>query len=80
VPFAAKAEPRVLTGSELAVVTAGRMTLPPLQINVNTTLQVARATAVSTAICTGCTNATVTAFSNATAFNVNLAELTNLAF
>jgi hypothetical protein len=27
-----------------------------------------------------CNNATVTASSNATAFNVNLAELTNLAF
>jgi cobalamin biosynthesis protein CobT len=76
--FAAKADPRVLTTSELAAVTAGRVNLPPIQINVNTTVQVARATAISIAICAACNNATVTAFSDATAFN--LAELTNLAF
>jgi hypothetical protein len=79
-PFAAKAEPRVLTAFELAAVTAGRVILPPVQINVNHTAQTARATAVSTAVCSACTNATVTASSSATAFNVNLAELTNLAF
>ena len=69
VPFAAKADPRVLTTSELAAVTAGRVIRPPIQINLNSTVQVARATAISTAVCTGCNNATVTAFSNATAFN-----------
>ena len=79
-PFAAKADPRVLTTSELAVVTAGRAIPPSVQINVNSTVQVARATAISTAVCVACTNATVTASSNATAFNFNLAELTNLAF
>ena len=77
-PIAAKAEPRVLTAAELAAVTAGRAILPSIQINVNNTVQIARATAVSIAICTTCTDATVTAFSEATAFN--LAELTNLAF
>lgn len=80
VPFAAKADPKVLTTSELALVTAGRVILPPAQINVNRTVQTARATATSTAVCSACTNATVTASSSATAFNVNLAELTNLAF
>jgi hypothetical protein len=79
-PFAAKADPRVLTTSELAVVTAGRVIRPLVQINVNSTVQVARATAISTAVCVACNNATVTASSNATAFNVNLADLTNLAF
>ena len=79
-PSAAKADPRVLTTSELAVVTAGRGIPPSVQINVNSTVQVARATATSTALCVACNNATVTASSNATAFNVNLAELTNLAF
>jgi cobalamin biosynthesis protein CobT len=79
-PIAAKAEPRVLTAAELAAVTAGRAILPSIQINVNNAVQIARATAVSIAICTTCTDATVTAFSEATAFNVNLAELTNLAF
>jgi hypothetical protein len=76
----AKADPRVLTTSELAAVTAGRVNLPPIQINLNTTVQVARATAISLAVCAACNHATVTAFSDATAFNVNLAELTNLAF
>jgi hypothetical protein len=76
-PFAAQAEPRVLTPPQLAAVTAGRV---PVQINVNRTAQIARASAVSTAVCSGCTNATVTASSSATAFNVNAADLTNLAF
>ena len=44
VPVAAKADPRVLTTSELAAVTAGRMILAPIQINLNHTVQVARAT------------------------------------
>jgi hypothetical protein len=79
VPVAAKADPRVLTTSELALVTAGRVILPVAQIN--RTVQTARASAISTAVCSACTNATVTASSSATAFNVNLAEqLTNLAF
>ena len=79
-PFAAKTDPRILTTPELAAVTAGRVVLPPSQINVNSTVQVARATAISTAVCAACNNATVTAFSDATAFNVDLAALTNLAF
>ena len=79
-PVAAKAEPRVLTTSQLATVTAGQITLQPIQINLNTTVQVARATAISIAICAACTNATVTAFSRAAAFNFNVAELTNAAF
>ena len=79
-PFAAKADPRILTTSELAVVTAGRVIRAPVQMNVNSAVQVARATAISTAVCVACNNATVTASSNATAFNVNLADLTNLAF
>jgi hypothetical protein len=79
-PFAAKADPRVLTPPELAAVTAGRVILPPIQINLNNTVQAARATAASIAICSRCTNATVTASSAATAFNVNVAELTNAAF
>ena len=80
VPGAAKADPRVLTTSELAAVTAGRVVRPLIQIDLNSTVQVARATAISIAVCAACNNATVTAFSNATAFNVNLAELTNLGF
>ena len=34
-PFAAKADPRVLTPPELAAVTAGNLILPPIQINLN---------------------------------------------
>lgn len=80
VPVAAKADPRVLTTFELAAVTAGRTILAPIKINLNHTVQVARATSVSTAVCIACINATVTAFSQATASNVNVAELTNQAF
>jgi hypothetical protein len=79
-PFAAKADPRVLTPPELAAVTAGSVILPPIQINLNDTVQGARATAASIAICLRCTNATVKASSTATASNVNVAELTNAAF
>lgn len=79
-PSAAKADPRVLSASDLEAVTAGRVILPPIQINLNNSVQVARATAISTAICVACINATVTAVSEASAFNVNMAELTNLAF
>lgn len=79
-PLAAQADPRVLTEGELAAVTAGGTLVPLMQINLNETVQVARATATSTAICSGCINATVTAVSEATAFNSNAAELTNLAF
>ena len=79
-PFAAKADPRVLTRPELAAVTAGGVILPSIQINLNNTVQEARATAASIAICSRCTNATVKASSAATAFNVNVAELTNAAF
>ena len=79
-PFAAKADPRVLTPPELAAVTAGRVMLPPIQINLNNVVQVARATAASIATCSQCINATVNASSAATAFNVNVAELTNAAF
>jgi hypothetical protein len=80
VPVAAKADPRILSAHELEAVTAGRTILAPIQINLNHTVQVARATAVSTAVCSACINATVTAFSQATASNVNVAELTNQAF
>ena len=78
-PFAAKADPRVLTDWQLAAVTAGGTIVPLMQINLNETVQIARATATSTAICSGCINATVRAFSEATAFNSNVAGLTNLA-
>ena len=79
-PFAAKADPRVLTTPELAAVTAGGVVRSLIQINRNSTMQLASATAASTVVCAACNNATVTAISNATAINVNLAELTNLAF
>ena len=70
----------MLTASELAAVTAGRVILPPIQINLNNDDAGREGHRHLDRGLRGCTNATVTAFSNATAFNVNLAELTNLAF
>jgi hypothetical protein len=80
VPVATKADPRILSAHELEAVTAGRTIRAPIQINLNNTAQVARATAISSAVCIACNNAMVTAFSQAAASNVNVAELTNQAF
>ena len=78
-PFAAKADPRVLTASELEGATAGAVSLPPIQINVNTTAQVAVAIPVAIAVCAVCKNPAVIAVARGTAFNINLAELVNAA-
>jgi hypothetical protein len=78
-PFATKADPRVLTAPELAGVTAGAVKLPPIQINVNTTAQVAVAIPVAIAVCAVCKNPAVTAVAQGTALNINLAKLVNAA-
>ena len=77
-PFAAKADPRVLTAPELAGVTAGLVQLPPIQINVNTNAQVALAIPVAIAVCAVCRNPNVIALAEGRAFNINLARFTNL--
>lgn len=76
VPVVAKAEPRVLAGSELEMVTAGFL-LPSIQINVNAVGQAAVATSVAIAVCAACENPTVQAVAPATAFNINIADLMN---
>ena len=80
IPMGAKADPKVLTAPELAAVTAGRVVLPPIQLNLNATAQVANATAISIAVCAACGRANVAAISQAAAFNINAARLTNRAF
>ena len=78
-PFAAKADPRVLTAPELAGVTAGALVQPPpIQINVNTNQQVALAIPIAVAVCAVCRNPSVIALAEGRAFNINLARLTNL--
>jgi hypothetical protein len=79
-PFAAKADPRVLTAPELAGVTAGLVTLAPIQINVNTNAQVALAVPIAIAVCGVCKNPTLVALAEGRAFNINRANLANLAF
>jgi hypothetical protein len=76
-PVAAKAEPRVLTAPELAGVTAGAVKLPPIQLNVNTTAQVAVAVPIAIAVCAACKNPIVTARAEGAAFNFNSANLAN---
>lgn len=78
-PFTAKADPRVLTAPELAGVTAGAVQLPPIQINVNTNAQAAIAVPIAIAVCAACKNPTVVAVAEGAAFNLNSAELGNLA-
>jgi hypothetical protein len=77
-PFAAKADPRVLTASELAGLTAGAVKLPSIQINVNTNAQVAVAAPIAVAVCAACKSPSVIAVAEGRASNFNLAQLTNL--
>jgi hypothetical protein len=77
-PFAANADPRVLMAPELAEVTAGAVSLPPIQINVNTNAQVATAIPVAVAVCAVCKGAPI-AVAQGSAFNINLASLINSA-
>lgn len=77
-PFAAEADPRVLTAPELAGVTAG-LSLPPIQINVNTNAQVAVVTPIAIAVCAACRSPSLIAVAEGRAFNLNLAQLTNIA-
>lgn len=81
VPVGVKADPKVLTGSQLGTVTAGFTLVLPIvvQTNVNATGQAAVATSVAVAVCAVCDNPTVAAFAPSTAFNINVAELTNFA-
>lgn len=76
-PFAAKADPRVLTAPELAGVTAGAVKLPPIPINVNATTQVAVAVPIVIAVCAVCKKPTVIALAEGAAFNFNSADLAN---
>jgi hypothetical protein len=78
-PLAAKADSRVLTAPELAGVTAGVVKLPPIQINVATNAQVAVAVPIAVAVCAVCKRPNVIAVAQGTAFNINLADLTNVA-
>ena len=77
--FAANADSRVLTAPELARVTAGAVKLPPIQINVATNAQVAVAVPIAVAVCAVCKRPNVIAVAQGTAFNINLADLTNVA-